>query len=306
MVETTGGDAEARRYLVRALEQLLRTLGLRGEPFFPTLGPEVLDQVRLLGDQCISAEVDFSYARGFLGAFGDAASTQPLLLNAQATFRDLGDLWFLAQVRNDLGMIALLVEDNWEAGRCFDEALVAALALKDQALEAMACNNLGEGARLAGDDSEAAAQYERSERLYREMGSHVEVPRLLQNRGYLALHTGDSERARVRFAESLALFRAVGQRRGMTEAIVGLAAVAAQVGTSAGALDAARLWAWADAAHAAGGTRPWPVDQAERSHYERVARAAADPEAFDDAARVGAGWSLEDAVSEALRTEPRR
>ena len=134
--------------------------------------------------------------------------------------------------------------DNREAGRSFEEALAAALALKDQALEAMACNNLGEVARLAGDDSEAAARYERSLSGCIAIWAAMWRCRVCSRAAATwRCVPGDSKRARAQFAESLALFRAVGQQRGVAEAIAGLAAVAAQIGTPAAALDAARLWA---------------------------------------------------------------
>src|SRR5262249_44081377 len=117
-----------------------------------------------------------------------------------------------------------------------------------------------------------------------------------------ALHAADAALARAHFAESLALFREIGQRRGVVEAIAGLAAVEAQTGTPGGALRAARLWAAADAAHAVGGTRAWPPDRVERDRYEQLARTVVGSLAFDVAYAAGGAWSLEDAAAEALRT----
>ena len=303
LVETPGGEHEARRYLVRSLCQLLRTLGVRGDASVAMSAREAHALAGALGDGYASAEMAFGYARGLLSSFGDVALARRLLLEAQATFHEQGDIWYLAQVRNDLGMLALLDGDFPGARRNLREALGTAHGLKDLALEAQACNNLGEVARHAGDDGEAASHYGRSLRLCREMDARTEVPRLVHNLGYLALRAGDLDRARAQFTESLALFHALGQHRGMAEAIAGMAAVAARVGTPEAALRAARLWGVADAAHACSSTRAWPVDQAERSHHERLARAVARGTAYDDAYAVGAAWSLEDAIAEALRTE---
>jgi len=305
LVETTSGDDESRRRLILALSSLLRTLGILGDP---SVGPRVVEALTLArawGDRYAIAEMSFSAARGLLSSFGDAGVVRHLLLEAQATFQELGDLWYLAQVQGDLGMLAVLEGDVAQARQGLPAALALALALKDLAMEAVACNNLGEVARIAGDDAEAAAQYDRSLRLYRQMEARTEVPRIAHNLAYLALRAGDDARARAQAAESLALFGALGQQRGMAEAIAVLAAVAAHAGTTQAAQRAARLWAAADAVHAAGGTRPWPVDQAERSQYERLARAVAGSAAFDDAYAVGAAWPLETAVAEATRTEQR-
>ena len=303
LVETAASDHEARRHLVLALSSLLRTLGTRGDPSVGARVAQALALAQELGDRYAIAEMSFSTARGLLSSLGDLETVRRLLLEAQATFHDVGDLWYLAQVQVDLGILALLEGNVAQARRGLCEALAMARALKDVAMEAVACNNLGEVARIAGDDAEAAAQYERSLHLYRAMGARTEVPRLVHNLAYLALRAGDDAWARAQATESLALFRALGQQRGTAEAIAALAAIAAQAGTLQAALRAARLWAATDASHAASGTRPWPVDQAERSYYERLARTVAGRAAFDEAYAEGAAWSLETAVAEALRNE---
>jgi len=178
LVETTSGDDESRRRLIRALSQLLRTLGILGDPSAWTRVAEALTLARAWGDRYAIAERSFSAARGLLSSFGDAGVVRHLLLEAQATFQELGDLWYLAQVQGDLGMLAVLEGDVAQARQGLRAALAMAQALKDLAMEAVACNNLGEVARIAGDDAEAAAQYERSLRLYRQMGARTEVPRI--------------------------------------------------------------------------------------------------------------------------------
>jgi len=302
LVATTAEGYDARPSLVRALIQLLRTLGLQGDPSVPRRLPEALAVAYALDDRRLNAEVRFGHGRGLLHSGGDVAPARWMLLEAHTSFHDMDDLWHMGNIQVDLGVIALLESDIPGARRGLGEALTAARALKDQALEALACHNLGEVARLTGDDVEAATQYERSLRLYRAMGARAEAPRLVHNRGYLALHAGEPECARARFAKSLALFDALGQRRGMAEAVAGLAAVAAQEGTPEAGLRAAHLWAAADAAHRAGGTHAWPVDQAERDRYEPAARAAAGARAFDAAYDASRSAPLDDIVSETLRT----
>jgi hypothetical protein len=172
-----------------------------------------------------------------------------------------------------------------------------ARALKDRALVALAINNLGEAARLAGDDAQAAAHYGASLRLYRALGSKSEIPRLLHNQGYLALHRDDLARARDHFAESLVQFRAIGSRRGIAEALAGLGASAAHAGL---ALRAARLWGASEALRVAEGTPVWPTDHAENQRYQALARAAADPVAYDAAWEAGRNLPLDQVLAEAL------
>jgi len=49
------------------------------------------------------------------------------------------------------------------------------------------------------------------------------------------------------------------------------------------------------------GAAPWPADQAEHRRYEAVARAAADPGAFDAAWQAGRELSLDQALAEVIR-----
>ncbi len=230
---------------------------------------------------------------------GDAAGAQARLLEARATFLECGDVWHLAQIAIDLGMIALGAGVVDAARTWFEEALEEAHRLKDRALEALARNNLGEVARLRGDDAAAMAHYDASLQLYREMGAHSEIPRLIHNLGYLALHAEDATRARARFVESLTLFRAIGLERGVAEALAGLAAVAAHAGTPVAAVQAARLWAVADALHIVRGGPRWPTDQAEHARYEAIARRCAGVDLFESTYAASRVLTLEDVLPEA-------
>jgi tetratricopeptide (TPR) repeat protein len=271
-----------------------------GDPALFVRIPEAYALVRGTDDKRAAAEMTFGHARGLLGKSRHEAQVSSMLLEAQQAFREQGDIWYLAQATLDLGMLAMLALDGPKARRCFDKALGAARALRDQALEAMACNNLGEVARLLGDDAEAATHYSRSLQLYRDMGALTDMPRLVHNCGYLVLHTQDRVRARTTFIDSLTQFSAIGQQRGMAEAVAGLAAVDGDSGSLEAAKRAARLWATADAVHRAGGTQAWPVDQAERERYERAARNTAGTSVFDAAFAAGQALSLTDAIAEAL------
>ena len=76
--------------------------------------------------------------------------------------RAVGDIGFLTQVLIDLGTLALADGDIAAAYAYFGEALGAAQAMKDRIAEANLRNNLGEVARLTGDDAAAAEHYARA------------------------------------------------------------------------------------------------------------------------------------------------
>jgi tetratricopeptide (TPR) repeat protein len=172
--------------------------------------------------------------------------------------------------------------------------------LGDRALEALAANNLGETARLAGNDDEANEHYQASLRLYRNLGCRSEIPRLIHNLGYLALHAGDSAGAREHFRESLSGFQAVGMPAGVSQAIAGLAAVSAAAGTPAMAERALRLWAASAAALEVQHIPIWPADRAEWQRYRTQAQALLGSVASATAGEDGEAVSLEEAIGQAL------
>jgi hypothetical protein len=173
--------------------------------------------------------------------------------------------------------------------------------MKDRIAEANVLNNLGEAARLIGDDATAAQYYEASLRIHRDLDAKNEIPRLLHNLAYLALHAGDTARARSLFVESLMGFRAIGQNRGVVEAIAGLSCLHAHAQTADGAMRAARLWGAADTIYTAERAPVWPADRAEHARYQSLARDLIGQPAFDSAYAEGFALDIEQAVTEVLR-----
>jgi tetratricopeptide (TPR) repeat protein len=269
---TRHGDIDVRWLLNQALIRLLQTEGMLSHRPEQAQIDEMIALADALNDQRAAGEHALNYGRGMLYGLGRPDLARPMFVQAEAIFRTLGDIWPLAMLMADLGMLALLAGDLAEAQRRFAEARTSAVALRDRFLEAEASNNLGEVARLAGDDRTAERHSTASLRLCRQLGSQVEAQRRIHNLACLELHSGDRVLARSRFAESLAGFRAVGQARGQIEALAGLAAVAASTGTPEQARLAARLWGAADAHHGTHRTTPWPADQAERARYEPLPR----------------------------------
>jgi tetratricopeptide (TPR) repeat protein len=294
-------DHETRNLMVRILVLLLQAEGTLHNRPDQSLVDEAIALAEATDDPSIAAIHALSFGRGMLYGAGRPDLARPLVTRAERLYRQLGDIYPLAMVMVDLGMLAMLAGDLVEAARCFNEACASAVALRDRFLEAEALNNLGELARLTGDDEAAERHYQTSLKLHRDLGTQVEPLRLLHNLGYLALHRDETALARERFAESLTGFRAVGQVRGQVEAMAGLAAVAAAGGTLAPARAAARLWGAADADRATMLTGPWPPDRAERARYEPLARTVLGDAAYVAAYAAGAALTLEAATDEALR-----
>src|SRR5262249_58765490 len=92
---------------------------------------------------------------------------------------------------------------------------------------AFALTNQGEVARTRGQYERARAFYAESEIRLRRSGDKGDLARIVYSLGIVALHEADEAGAEAQFRESLALFRRLGNRRGLAECVVGLAGVAA-------------------------------------------------------------------------------
>ncbi len=98
--------------------------------------------------------------------------------------------------------------------------------LGDKSYIGLALIYLGDIARQQGDYERAAALYEKSLALYREIGSKWGIALPLQNLGKIAFARGDYARARALFEQSLPLYRESGNIPYAAVCLVGLAAVA--------------------------------------------------------------------------------
>jgi hypothetical protein len=123
-----------------------------------------------------------------------------------------------------------------------------------------ALNNYGEVARTQGDYSAAKEYYRQTDEHFVEADAVGDVARLVHSKGYLALHDGDHDLAADRFAQSLALFRTLGNKRGMAECLAGFAALALGMDQVE---RAARLLGAAQAMLTAFGAAWWPADRVE-------------------------------------------
>ncbi|NTU80448.1 MAG: AAA family ATPase [Chloroflexales bacterium] len=231
---------------------------------------------------------------------GDDRLAQRSLKQACAELRVAGDLGLLAICLLHLGASSLRLGEQDAALACFSEASDLALALKDRSLQGTARNNLGELARVQGNDTMAVEHYTASLRLLQDSDRRSEIPRLLHNLGYIALRSGATVTAHERFQRSLELFH-LRNPRGVTEALDGLAAVATTRGEP---LLAARWWGAAAAAREQMHYATWLPDRLEQAYYEARARSACDPDSFGAAWAAGQALSLAEAVAEARLLSP--
>jgi non-specific serine/threonine protein kinase len=157
-----------------------------------------------------------------------------------------------------------------EAHTMLDEGLPLLRQAGNPYRLAMALNFSGDLARCEQDYEAAQTAYEESIALLRELESVRDLASALHNLGHACVHLGDAGRATTLFKESMALHQEQGNRPGMTECLLGFAALA--VVSDLPAVGASLL----AAAAAIGGrhvTSEWAATSMEYEHYLDRARA---------------------------------
>lgn len=232
-------------------------------------------------------------------AVGDYQAVFTLQEQYIELFRGLGDSYafFLGMGVLVQGQTALTLGRYETAHTSLDEALTLAREAGDGYRIAMALNLLGDLARCEQQFEQAQACYEESLALLRDLGAERDFAALLHNLGHTCLHLGDLERAYTFFIESLKAHQAQQNRAGLTECLIGFAALAVACGLPAAG---ARLLA---AMTAIGGERAvseWAATQMEYDNTVALARARLTEAEFQTEQAAGRILSLERAIEYAL------
>jgi DNA-binding CsgD family transcriptional regulator len=181
-----------------------------------------------------------------------------------------------------------------EARAMLDEALPLLRKAGDPYRIAMALNYIGDLDRCERNYPQSQIAYEQSISMLREIDAVGDLASALNNLGHACLHLGEIERAKRLFNESLASHLEQGNRPGMTECLLGFAALAIVAGLPAAG---ARLLA---AAAAIGGhhiTSEWAATRMEYEHYLERARAGLILTTFKAEQTAGQSLSLEQALA---------
>jgi predicted ATPase/transcriptional regulator with XRE-family HTH domain len=205
--------------------------------------------------------------------------------------------WFLGTSLIVQTIVGMQMGDLAAARRAGEEALAVFQRLGQPYGIASAHNYLGDVVRLQDDWAAAEAAYTASLPVMRASGVRSDLPALLHNLGYVALHAGELAHARALFVESLALHRMVGNHAGMAEGLYGLAALAA---VQRQPQRAARLFGAAGAAAATSAMPAWSVEAAERTRYLALAQAQMTTADWADLCAMGARQPFEHSMREAI------
>ncbi len=139
------------------------------------------------------------YLAGEQGADEDALA---LLKESLACAREVGSPDDVATAATHLSVF-MMGNDLVESLALGEEAVTAARLAGDQYMLAVAYNNLGEVARVAGDNVRATAMYEQAYLLRKDLGDASRLALSLVNLGEMALIAGDIDRASALISEGL-------------------------------------------------------------------------------------------------------
>jgi predicted ATPase/DNA-binding CsgD family transcriptional regulator len=269
-----GHAAEGRGWLERAL-------ALDGVP--PALRAKALDAV---GDLAW-IQTDYATAAAYHGESLDLS-------------RQGGDEPGIARALFGLGDVALRRGELDRAVALFEEARDLNRRLGDRLWEAGCLASLAQAARIRGDDTAAASLFEDALALYRRFGSGWQVAWVLTFLGHVRRSQGDLDRAAALYRESLGLRGAHRDRKGLADALDGLAIIAAATGHP----DlAARLFGAVEALYAAIAIPLHP--SADRERAVHTVRATIGEEEWSDARQAGRAAAIEQTLGEvAAMTAP--
>ena len=140
--------------------------------------------------------------------------------------------WAIASGRAEFGLgLAIALENFWAThnpseGVRWFSRLLEGAGEIEPALRARALRDLGGSTDLTGDMDRAAELYAESLELFRSLGDQRNVGELIHRQAVVAVVTGDVERGRSLLKESLEIALAVGNRWGECQAIGTLAHIA--------------------------------------------------------------------------------
>jgi predicted ATPase/DNA-binding CsgD family transcriptional regulator len=226
-------------------------------------------------------------------SMGRDRSAQPLLREAMELFEQQNLPYFHSMTIVLLGNVQLGLGHLEAARALYEEAAVRARALGENWALSFALSNLGEVARTQGQYALAREYYEECETLLHDDGETVDLARFAHNLGYIAQHEGDFPRAESQFRKSLAIFRHLGNRRGIAECLAGLAGLKARQGE---AQWGATLLSAAESLIQSTGGAWWPADRVEVEANQEIIHSALSESELTAAQQQGKAMTWEQAL----------
>jgi non-specific serine/threonine protein kinase len=230
----------------------------------------------------------------------DFSMARSVLNESVALWQELGDLWGLRLAYNRLGMVAMRQGDYEVARFHFANDLTIAKSLGDAETIAIGFLDVGLATINLGDRVQAKAFFEECFRLFQESGNQFGIAFCCYYFGYLAQFEGDNQAAQTFFKQELTLAHTTGPLWLRSQALFGLAGVAAANGQ---ALRAARLLGAADTQAEAAATYTDAADALYQHRTIDLIAAQIDKATFEQVRAEGRRMTFEQAADYALENE---
>jgi non-specific serine/threonine protein kinase len=181
-----------------------------------------------------------------------------------------------------------------EADALTEEALVLFREVDDQPGLGLVFNSIGERARLSGDDERARSAYEESLAIAERTGDARRLYYVLFNLAFVAQHEGNHQEAIRMIRRSLALCQDLGMP---TDVAQELLALAGSLGALGEPVSAAHLFGAAYTFLQRSGVLIDPSDQPEHDRNIAIVRGQLDEAAFEAAWAEGQAMTFDQAVA---------
>ena len=266
-------------------------------PYGWTLMAESLALLRNMKDKLAVAEV-IAYSSHFMDMSNHerahAHLEEGLLLS-----RELGHLLLIKRCLNGLAELDLQYSDYESARLRLEEANLIGTSLSKRG-DPDTLRLLGEIALRQKSYEQAAKYLEEAIAVGQQTGEMWVNFWVFVRLAYVALQSGDMERAYAIFSESVKRFQNVDDKDGITFAIEGLSSLAAFKHQPE---RAAMLFAWADKMREAMHNSRPPVEQADVDRDLATIHTQIDAAAFEKAQAEGRSMTLDEAIAYALETD---
>jgi predicted ATPase/DNA-binding CsgD family transcriptional regulator len=230
-------------------------------------------------------------------AAGDYLSAFQTGERAVQLFRESGPPLYLGMALISQGEITLQLGNFAIARERLSESLTLAQNIGDTYRIAHTLNMQGDLARLEQNYPEAVSKYEQSEALLRELNAQQDLASVICSLGFTSLFQGKIDRGQTLFRESLNIHKEKQNKRGMTDGLIGLAAIAVMAGLHT---DGARLLAATVAITGMPAGSGWPATQMEFERYHNLVRAKLTDTEYQAEQAMGQIMTIEQAVNYAL------
>jgi predicted ATPase/DNA-binding CsgD family transcriptional regulator len=257
-----------------------------------------LDRFLERREEDVSALAQALYARGFVAlAQGDAATAQPVLMEAEEKARAAGDLPLVARILAVSGGVHVMSGDLEGAQSQLRDAKALTVGLDDPGADAALALTEGFIALLDKDPETVGRVYSEWADRLRDRGDVQTLSYLLGLYGFSLLQGAQADKARPLFEESLGIERRLENRDNILYMLDGLACHAAMVGRLQ---RAARLLGAAENLEAETGVRLMRhMEPLLRQARETISAALGAP-TLESEAQAGRRMAMDEAIAYAL------